>query len=291
MADTRYLEPTTLAEVFDALEQYGDDARLLSGGTGLVNLMKQRLVQPECLIGLRRVPGLNLIQRENGALRLGALVTQREAELSQELRASASLLTETYSHVATVRIRNAATVGGGLAHGDPNQDPPASLVVLGASVRVASRGGTRDVSVQEFFQGYYETALQPGEVVTELMVPEQPTGSGSVHIKFLPRTEDDYATVSVAALVTLEADGETCKDARVALGSVGETPVWASEAEAALRGRSLTPETLRDAAASVEAIVDPVSDFRGTASYKRAMAVVWTRRALEQAIERARGAA
>lgn len=289
MPDISYIEPTSLDEVFDALDRYGDDAKLLSGGTGLVNLMKQRLVQPACLIGLRRLPGLSEIQRENGVIRIGGLVTQREAEVSPLLKEMAPLLAETYRRVATIRIRNVATVGGGLAHGDPNQDPPASLVVLDAKVRLSSRSGTRELPIEEFYQGYYETALEPGEVVTEAVIPEQPVGSSAVYVKFLPRTADDYATVSVAAMVTLEADGATCKAVRVALGSVGVTPIRASSVEAALRGQRLTPEAIRDASLTVRSVVEPLDDFRGSAEYKRDMAVVWTRRALEQALATAKG--
>ncbi len=290
MADTAYLEPTTLEGVYDALDRYGDDARLLSGGTGLVNLMKQQLVQPACLIGLRRLPGLSDITFSQGAVQIGGLVTQYDAETSPVLKEHAPLLADTYRQVATVRIRNMATVGGGVAHGDPNQDPPASLVALGASIQLASRNGTRSVPAEDFYKGYYETAIEPGEVVVGVTIPAQPQGSGWVYLKFLPRTSDDYATVSVAALVTLGPDGETCSDVRVALGAVSAAPVRATEFESALRGQILTPRAIADAAETMRSAVDPLTDLRGSAAYKREMSVVWTRRALEQALAKARAA-
>ena len=289
MPDMQYFEPESLQEVFYLMERYGDDARLLAGGTGLINLMKQRLVQPGYLVALRRLSELAGIQRRDGALRIGALTTHWDVETSPLVRQHAPLLAETYRRVATVRIRNVATVGGGLAHADPNQDPPPTYIVLDAKVHLASRAGTREMPMEEFFKDYYETALAPGEIVSEVLVPPQPTRTGTAYMKFLPRTADDYATVSVAVRLTLAQDGVTCQDARIALGSAGTTPIRAKPAEDALRGRQLNLDVFRAAAAQVKPIVDPISDFRGSAEYKRDMAEVWTRRGLEQALVRARG--
>jgi carbon-monoxide dehydrogenase medium subunit len=285
-----YIAPTTLAEVFDALDRYGEDARLLAGGTGLVNLMKQRLVQPACLINLAGLAEYSKVRPEATALTIGALVTQRHMETSAVIRDFCPLLADTYHTVGTVRIRNAATVGGGVAHGDPSQDPPVSLSVLGARVRLASRGGVREVALGDFLKDYYETDVRPGEVVTEVVAPATPARSGAVYMKFLPRTADDYATVSVAALVTLSDDGTTCREARIALGAVAPTVVRATAAEAALKGQALTDEAIRAAAATVPAAVDPLSDYRGSAEYKRDMTEVFARRALTEARARAQRA-
>jgi carbon-monoxide dehydrogenase medium subunit len=290
MIDFDYRAPTQLDEALDLLKQHGEDARVIAGGTALVIMMKQRLVRPEVLVSLRRIPGLDRVQTDNGTLRLGATATHRAVETSSAVRERWPLLAETYRHVATVRIRNMATVGGGLVHGDPNQDPPPALIVLGATARLRSAQGEREVPLERFFLDYYETDVQPGEVLTEVTVPEQPRNAGWSWVKFLPRTADDYATVSVACLVSLENGSNRCREVRIALGSAGTTPVRAQAAEDALRGQELTPERLREAARQVEGQVDPISDFRGSSEYKRDMAVVWTRRALEQALERARGA-
>jgi carbon-monoxide dehydrogenase medium subunit len=175
-----------------------------------------------------------------------------------------------------------ATVGGGLAHADPNQDPPAALIALNARVGIASKSGRREIPVEELFQGYYETSLEPGEIITGVIVPRPERQPKFAYIKFLPRTADDYPTVAVA--VTLDiADGK-CQEARIALNAAGPTPIRARAAEDVLRGQALTPELLREAAATVPALADPTSDHRGSANYKRRMTEVFTRRALEQAI-------
>lgn len=290
MSDMAYVAPRSLQEVFDALDKYGEDARLLAGGTGLVNMMKQRLVQPACLINVTGLAGeYGKVKPEATGLTVGALVTQRHMETSAVIQDFSPLLAKTYGHVATVRIRNAATVGGGVAHGDPNQDPPVALSVLGARVRLASRGGTREVAMGDFLKDYYETDIQPGEMVTEVVIPAAPPRSGSAYMKYLPRTADDYATVSVAAIVSMSEDGQTCQEARIALGAVGSTVIRATAAENALRGQPLTDEAIRAAAVLVPPAVDPLTDYRGSAEYKRDMTEVWTRRALVAAREQARG--
>ncbi len=274
--------PTTVNEALDLLGQYGDDARPISGGTALVLLMEQRLVRPEHLISLSRIPELGRIEAPNGALNIGAAVPHRSLETSATARSSWPLLTYTYSRVATVRIRNMATIGGGLAHADPNQDPPAALIALNARVGIASKTGRREVAVEDLFQGYYETSLEPGEIITGVVVPRAERPLKTAYIKFLPRTADDYPTVAVAVALDI-VDGK-CRDARVALNAAGPTPIRAKPAEDVLRGQSLTPELLRAAAATVPALTDPTSDHRGSANYKRRMTEVFTRRALEQAL-------
>ena len=280
MRDFIYHAPTTIAEALSLLDQYGEDARPIAGGTAMVNLMKQNLVLADHLVGLGKLPGLRGITQNNGSLHIGALTKHREVELSPAVQAHSPLLAETYNRVATVRIRNVATVGGGLTHADPAQDPPPSLMVLDAHVVLTSSRGTRQVPVNDLFLDYYESALEPGELLTELVVPQAPQGSRTVYLKYLPRTEDDYATVSVAALARVE--NGRCQELRVALGAVGPTPVRATAVEAALQGQQVTPEAVRAAAEAVADQVDPLADFRGSAEYKRDMAVVFTRRALEQ---------
>ena len=282
MRDFIYHAPTSLDEALSLLERHGEDARPIAGGTAMVNLLKQNLVYADHLVGLGKVPGLRGITRDNGDLRIGALTRHREVERSAEVAAAAPLLAEAYSRVATVRIRNMATVGGGLTHADPAQDPPPALMALGARVVLASSGGTREMPVEDLFVDYYETALEPGELLTEVVVPSQPPDARAVYVKFLPRTEDDYATVAVAALARVEND--TCASVRVALGAVAPTPVRATAVEAALEGQPVTADAVRSAAEAVAGQVDPLADFRGSSEYKRDMAVVFTRRALEQAL-------
>lgn len=282
MNSLEYRAPASLEEALDILAEVGEDGKLLAGGTGLINLMKQRLAQPAVLIGLQKIPGLNTISVQDGTLRMEALATQRLAETSPVAAAFSPLLPQTYHHVATVRIRNAATIGGGVAHGDPAQDPPTALIALNAAIELRSKGGTRLVPADEFWLDYYTTATQPDEIVTAVVIPPQPAGSKTTFIKYLPRTADDYALVSVAVRVDL--DGNTIKDARVALGAAGSTPIRARGAEAVLRGQPATSEVFRAAGATAKTEVDPTTDPRGSAAYKREMAEVWVRRALEQAV-------
>jgi len=282
MRDFIYHAPASLDEALSLLEQYGEDARPIAGGTAMVNLLRQNLVFADHLVGLGKVPGLSGISRSNGDLRIGALTKHREVERSADVAAAAPLLAEAYSRVATVRIRNMATVGGGLTHADPAQDPPPALMALGARVVLASSGSTRELPVEDLFVDYYETALQPGELLTEVIVPAQSSDARGVYLKFLPRTEDDYATVAVAAIASVE--NGVCAGVRVALGAVAPTPVRATAVEAALEGQPVTADAIRSAAEAVAEQVDPLADFRGSSDYKRDMAVVFTRRALEQAL-------
>jgi carbon-monoxide dehydrogenase medium subunit len=284
MIPFEYRTPKNLKEVHANLKEFGSDAKLIAGGTALVIMMKQRLVRPSCLVALRSVRGLNGIEVKDGGLSIGGLATHRSVESSSLVRRRLPMLAETYHHVATLRIRNMATVGGGLAHADPNQDPPPSLIALGATVKATSANGSRVIPLDSFFKDYYETVLNPDEIITEVFVPKIAPNSGAAYLKFLPRTADDYATVSAAAVLTLDKTKKTIADVRIALGSVGVTPVRATAAEAVLRGQPLKAEAFAEAGEKAKEAVDPVSDFRGSAAYKKDMAAVFVRRALEKAL-------
>ena len=292
MIDFEFHSPTSLGEAFDLLQRYGEDGRLMAGGTGLVLQMKQRLSQPGHVISLKKIPGLDTVTAgsngdgaspEVGALEVGALCTHRRLETNSLVQQRVPLVAQTYSRVATTRIRSMATVGGGLVHGDPNEDPPPTLIALGASAELASAGGVRVVPVEDLFLDYYETDVRPGEILTSVTIPPQPRGSGGIYLKFLPKTADDYATVSVAAVVT-PGENNVCRDVKIVLGSVGMTPVHATGAEEILKGQPLTEENIAACAAAVKDAVDPLDDFRGSADYKREMAEVFTRRAIQQAL-------
>lgn len=289
MMPFEYRTPKSLKEVHQELKEFGTDAKLIAGGTALVIMMKQRLVRPACLISLRALRALDGIERKDGGLRIGSVTTHREVESSSLVRRQLPLLAETYRRVATIRVRNMATVGGGLAHADPNQDPPPTLIALGATVKATSANGSRVIPVEEFFTDYYETVLKPDEIITEIFVPRLAANSGTAFLKFLPRTADDYATVSAAAVVTLDRAKKVFGDVRIALGSVGTTPIRAREAENVLRGQPVKADALREAADKAKQAVDPISDFRGSAAYKKEMAAVFVRRALEKALEDLRG--
>jgi carbon-monoxide dehydrogenase medium subunit len=281
-----YLEPSSLDEALALLAQHGDEAKIIAGGTGLINLMKQRLVRPGFVIGLRALKPLTATA-ENGGLRIGALVTLGTLQTSAAVRRKAPLLAEVCGHVATVRVRSMATLGGAMAHADPNLDTPPALIAMNGQIVARSQRGERTIPADQFFTGYYQTVLEPDEIVTEIVIPEQPAGSGTAFLKFLPATQDDYATVSVAARIVLDGNGFVA-EARVALGAAAMVPVRARAVEAALSGKAANEASFRDAASLVLDAVDPVADFRGSAEYKRKMAVVHVRRALAEATAKAR---
>ena len=281
-----YLEPSNLDEALGLLAEHGDAAKLIAGGTGLVNFMKQRLVRPRFVIGLRALRSLADV-REDGGLAIGALATLQSLATSESVRRAAPLLAEACAHVATVRIRCMATIGGAMAHADPNLDTPPALIAMDGRIVALSPRGERTIPSDGFFTGYYTSVLAPDEIVTCIVIPRQPAGSGAAFCKFLPATQDDYATVSVAARVALNGDGAIA-EARIALGAAAMVPVRARAVEAALAGKAADDEAIREASSLVLETIDPIADFRGSAEYKRKMAVVHVRRALAEAAARAR---
>jgi CO/xanthine dehydrogenase FAD-binding subunit len=217
------------------------------------------------------------------------MATHRQLEVSADIRAYCPALAETFGHVATIRIRNQATLGGNLAHADPAQDPPPMLIALDARVVLTSSTGARTIPLEELFVDYLTTTLQPGEVLTSIQLPPLAKGTRATYQKFLPRTHDDYATVSVAATLRVDGDGR-CQDVRVALGGAAGVPVHARVVADALRGQEMTDRRIADAAALVLDIVDPPDDARGSAAYKRRMARVFTERALKNLRDQSNGA-
>ena len=279
-----YHEPREVAEALHLLVKHGEDAHLIAGGTATVLLLRQGLIRPGHVISLRAIGALSGIGRApDGGLRIGATATHRQAERSADVRALSPALTNAFASVATVRIRNQATVGGSLAHADPAQDPPPMLAALGAAVTIVSPRGARSIAVEDLAVDHFTTTLAGDEIITEVIVPPLAPGTRATYVKFLPRTADDYATVSVAAAMRL-ADGVVA-DARIVLGAVGPTPIRARAAEAALAGAKPSRERLAQAAALVRDEVDPLDDLRGSAEYKREMARVWTERALLALVE------
>lgn len=269
---------TSIPEALELIQ--ADDAHVLAGGTALVLLMKQGLLRPARLVSIAGVHELDGVERRgDGSLRIGALVTHAEAEHSPLVRAHCPALADAFARVATPRIREQATVGGNLAHADPAQDPPPMLMALGAVAVLESSTGRRTVPLDELFVDVFETRIAAGELLLEVIVPPLAPGSRAAYLKFLPGTEDDYATVAVAAVARVGPDGR-CADIRVALGAVGPTPLRARRVEDALRGETLTAERVREASRLAREDVDPTPDLRGSAAYKREMAAVWTERAI-----------
>lgn len=280
-----YHEPSTLAEALSLLKKHGDDAQLIAGGTNLVIMMRQGLVQPKHLVGMRKLRELRgLAPTPDGGVEIGALTTHREVERSAMVERFFPTLCETFGHIATIRIRNQATVGGNIVHADPAQDPPPMLLALNAEAVVASDGKKRNVPLTEFFRDFFEVAMEEGEILTAIRIPPQPSGSKGAYVKFLPGSKDDYATVAVAVVLKLK-DGNTCEEIRIGLGALGPTPLRAPKTEKALQGQKLTDKVIADAAALVRDEVDPLDDIRGSSGYKREMARVWTERAIKSLLK------
>lgn len=276
-----YLEPETLDEAVALLADDPEESLVMSGGTSVVILMKQELIRPARVIGLRRIEQLRAIVTSEKGLSLGSLATHGALARSQPVRRHAAALASTFAAVATVRIREQGTLGGNLAHADPAQDPPVTLLALDGVAVVTNKSRTRRVPLGELFVDLFETSLEPDEVLVRVELPPLPAGARVTYKKFLPATLDDYATVSVAAVVGIDASG-ACTHARIALGGAGPVPLRARDAERSLGGRKLDDAAIREAAALAAAATDPIDDLRGSAAYKRAMVGVWTERALRE---------
>jgi carbon-monoxide dehydrogenase medium subunit len=280
-----YQEPTTLKKAFSLMEKHGDEGRVIAGGTSLLIMMRQRLLTPKVVISLARIPKFDKITfNAKDGLCVGAGARHRDIELSPAVQKHYPLLHETFRKVAQPRIRNMGTVGGNLAGGDPLTDPGASLIALDAEVVLASSKGTRTLRLDEFFVDYYQTALNPGELLTEIRVPP-PIRAGWSHIKFTPRSIEDFATVGVA--LTLSMIANRCVDVRLGLNSVAPVIVRAKQAEESLRGREVDDAAMRRMGEIAATEVDPMDDNRGSADYKREMVKVLVRRAVQEALQRA----
>lgn len=288
--EVTFHQPATLPEAIRLLDELGDEAKVVAGATALTIMLRQRLIAPAALVSLNRIPDLDRIEERDGQIALGALVRHRDVELDPLVRERLPLLAEVFGVVANVRVRNAATVGGVLAESDYASDPPAVFLALDAEVDVAGPAGSRSIPIAEFFVAFYETAIEPAEIVTGVRVPIPPAGSVGVYEKYVTRSSEDRPCVGVAALVRLAADG-TAADVRVAVGAAAETPQRFPDLEAAARGRRLEPDVLAAIAAGYAERIETLDDMRGSAWYRTEMVKVWVRRAIEHAAGRAGGGA
>jgi aerobic carbon-monoxide dehydrogenase medium subunit len=269
-----YVAPDTLDDALAALSGGGEDAKVLAGGHSLLPLMKLRLAAPTLLVDLRKVPGLRGVQRENGQWKIGAMTRHADLQGNADL----GPVGQATALIADQQVRNRGTIGGSLAHGDPASDLPTVLLACEGALTVTGQGGTREVAAADMFQDYLTTAVGEGEIVTEVRVPSF-DGWGSSYMKFTRRAED-WAMVAVCAMVKKAGDGSV-EDVRIALTNMGSTPLRASAAEDALRGKGL--DAIAAAAEQAAEGTDPPGDLNATPDYKRHLARVLTRRALEEA--------
>jgi carbon-monoxide dehydrogenase medium subunit len=279
----KYLCPASLDEAIAMLGDYGPEAKVLAGGQSLIPMMKLQLAAPAYIVDINRIPGLEELYEEDEVLHIGCLTRETVLDASQLVRSGYPILHDTAAVIADPLVRNMATVGGNLAHGDPGNDHPATMLALGAQVTARGPGGDRTISLSEFFVGPLTTALEETEILTEIQVRKPPPGTGSAYLK-LERKVGDYATAGVAAVINMKEG--VCQGAGIGLTNAGVTPIKATGAEAFLAGKQLDDETIREAARLAAQAASPSPDLRGSEEYKRDMVRVLTIRAIRLALAR-----
>ena len=282
-----YHAPGSLAEALELLGKH-EDAKVLSGGQSLIPLLKLRMGSAGHLIDINKVPGLEYIREEGGFLKIGGRTREHALEESDLIRKKYPILSDTARVIADPIVRNLATIGGNLAHGDPANDHPATMLALGALVIATGRKGERTIPIDGFFTGLFETALAKDEILTEIRIPMPSGKAGGAYAK-LERKVGDFATAGAAAQLTFGAGGEVVK-AGVGLTNAGLVPIKAADAEKFLQGKKPDAAAIAEAAKLAANATDPQPDRRGDVDYKKAMARVLTARALQKAVERAQGA-
>lgn len=282
-----YHAPGSVEEALEALERYGDEAKVLAGGQSLIPLMKLRFASPSALVDINRIQGLDTIAEDDGFLSIGALVRHKDCERSDALTGRYGVLGDAAPQISDPIVRNRGTVVGSLTHADPQGDWGSALMAAGAQLQVASPGGTRSIPLDELFQGPFTTSLQPNEIATAVQVPDPGPRAGGTYLK-LERKIGDFATVGVAVHVSFD-NGKVGR-AGIALTGVGPRNLRAESVEQALVGAELTDDTIRNAAKLAAEAAQPRSDNRGSADYKRSVVRVFTERGLRKAAETAQAA-
>lgn len=276
----KYIQPESLSETLDTLAQYGDEAKIIAGGTAVVLMLQQKLIAPAVLVSLGRIPDLDYIRAETDGLRIGPLTLLRSVAQSGLVQQQAPALARACAEVGNVRIQNQATLGGNLAEADYASDPPAVLLALDTTVTVLGPAGSRTVPLADFFLGFYTTILEPEEVIAEIFVPSPPSGSRMTYLKYKSRSSEDRPCTGVAAVATF--DKEVCADLRLAIGAACETPRRLSEFEALVKGQPLSDELINEIADGYATNIETLEDLRGSAWYRTQMIRVHVRRALEE---------
>jgi aerobic carbon-monoxide dehydrogenase medium subunit len=283
-----YATPGTISEAV-ALLGKNPDAKILSGGHSLLPMMKFRLASPPLLVDINRIEGLSYIREEKEWLKIGALTRESDLEASELIQKKYPLLADTARVVADPLVRNRATIAGNLAHADPANDHPATMLAYGARVVATGPKGEREIDVVDFFRGAFETALAHDEILSEIRIPASKAGAGGAYLK-LERKVGDFATAAVAVQLTLDKNGK-CASAGIGLTNVGLTPIKATKAEEALKGQAPSDANIQKAAQLASEAAEPTADHRGSEEYKRSLIKTFTVRALRKAVERAKGGA
>jgi carbon-monoxide dehydrogenase medium subunit len=276
-----YVAPRSLSEAVDELVKHGEEGKILAGGHSLIPLMKLRLATPSFLVDIGRVNNLNYIREEDGHIAIGALTTHHDIALSELVNRKLRLLSSAASQIGDPQVRNRGTIGGAAAHADPFGDFPACLVALDAEFKVVGPKSERSIAARDFFVDTFATALEPNEIVREIRIVTPPEGSKGTYLKFSRRSQD-WAIVAVAAQVTIS--GHDVKNVAIGLTGMGSKPIRASGVEQALRGKAGHDDEIRAAAERAAEGTDPQQDLNGSPDYRRHLAKVLTRRALEEVV-------
>jgi aerobic carbon-monoxide dehydrogenase medium subunit len=279
-----YVAPSTLEEAISLLQTHGDEAKILSGGHSLIPMMKLRFASPEILIDINNIPGLAHINEEAGVVKIGGLTREVELEHSDLLKKYFPIFADVTKQIADPQVRNRGTIGGNLAHGDAANDHPAVMLALNATVIATGPNGVRSIPIDEFFFGFYQTALEHGDILTEIQIPIPPKGTGSAYHK-LERKVGDYATAGCAVQITVDDNG-ICTHAGIGLTNVNATPLRAARSEQALIGKAITDVTISEAAKFASEDCNPSTDLRGSDEYKRHCVGVLIKRMIHSAQSR-----
>jgi len=288
--DFEYFAPKTLKEALTLLDKYQDDCKVIAGGQSLLVLMRQGLVAPKYLIDIKGISELSYIKSDTKkGLKIGALTTHRAIEKSPMMRGGFAVLAEMESRLASIQTRNWGTIAGNICHADPAGDPAPVLIALNATLSMAGTKGERTMAVEDFTLDYFETALEPGELLTEIQIPAPPPHTGTVYTKFNV-IESDLATVGVAVSITLGSGDGICQHARIALGAAAPTPMRAKKAEAVLKGKKITDSLLKEAGEVASTEAEPISDIQASEEYRRELVKVLVKRMGKEAVARAKKA-
>lgn len=287
--DFEYFAPKTVEETLYLLSQYKDESKVIAGGQSLLILIRQELVAPKYLIDIKGIASLDYVKSDaKEGLLIGALTTHRSIETSPVISNGFGVLAEMEKKLASIQTRNWGTIGGNLCHADPAGDPAPLLIALNGKLKIASPSGERTIASEDFSKDYFETALEPFELLTEIQVPPLPPNTGTAYSKF-SIIEGDYAIVSVAVSITLSPDGQ-CNNARIVLGAVAPIPIRAKRAEKVLIGRRITDNLIEEAAQAASEETEPITDMNASEEYRRELARVLLRRTAKEALARAKKA-
>jgi carbon-monoxide dehydrogenase medium subunit len=287
--DFEYFAPKTLKEAFALLDKYQDDCKVICGGQSLLVLMRQGLVAPPYLISIKGIAELSYIKDEKDGLKIGAATTHRAIEKSAVIKKKYPVLAKMETRLASIQTRNWGTIGGNVCHGDPAGDPLPVLIALGANLTMTGSKGKRSLPAEDFCLDYFETALKPGELLTEISLPVVPPNTGTAYTKFNV-IESDLATVGVAVSVTLGAGDGVCQDIRIALGASAPTPLRPKKAEAILKGKKISDALLAQAGETASQEAEPIADIYASAEYRRELIKVLVPRITREAVDRAKKA-